>query len=83
MHPCEGCKECGTTFGHGPDGHEKLIPHDYSELHFNSKTGNPEYAVCSRCGGSGDVEEYVGPKKSRPNRWEANLSAAHHQGRMK
>lgn len=41
--PCQGCDECGTTYGGG-----ERIPHDW-EPRFNSRTGEPAPRRCRRC----------------------------------
>jgi len=46
--PCQGCKECGTTFAGGPDGHKPLEPHEW-EPRFDSRSGKPARPVCKRC----------------------------------
>lgn len=45
---CEGCEECGTTYGAGPGDHKPLIPHDWKPQ-FNRDTGEPDRPICRRC----------------------------------
>ena len=48
VKPCEGCRECQTTFAEHPDDHKLLQPHDW-EPRFNSRTGEPDRRMCRRC----------------------------------
>lgn len=40
---CQGCEECNTNFKKKP-----LVPHDFSKIEYNGKTGKP-YKLCINC----------------------------------
>lgn len=45
--PCQGCKECKTTYAEHPDHHEELQPHKWVTK-YNIDTGKP-YKMCDVC----------------------------------
>lgn len=45
---CQGCRECGTTFSSGPDGHKPIVPHE-PQKQFDQNTGEFSHFICRRC----------------------------------
>lgn len=45
---CEGCDDCGKTFGASPMEHKDRIPHDMRP-HYDSRTGKQIGETCERC----------------------------------
>lgn len=46
--PCQGCADCGTTYGSGPNEHQPLADHDWAPR-YNQDTGEPDRRRCKRC----------------------------------
>lgn len=60
---CQGCDECGSTFGLGPKAHPERIPHD-PKPQFSRETGELSHYICSRC------YELVEAPRSEPSNTE-------------
>lgn len=50
MHPCAGCKDCGTSLAEHPDDHVPVEPHEWGEEQVEGSAANPtRFRVCQRC----------------------------------
>lgn len=59
MKPCQGCRDCGTTYAGSPEGHKPLEPHAFV-IRYDSATGEPSKRMCTNCHQFAPLEDAAG-----------------------